>query len=29
MIEGVFKYVRQAVMEEYLEEFVLEWEGEK
>jgi hypothetical protein len=29
MIEGAFKYVRQAVMEEYLEEFVLEWEGEK
>ena len=29
MIEGAIKYVRQAVMEEYLAEFLAEWEGEK
>ena len=29
MIEGAIKYVRQAVMEEYLVEFMAEWEGEK
>ena len=29
MIEGAIKYVRQAVMEEYLGEFLAEWEGEK
>ena len=29
MIEGAIKYVRQAVMEEYLVEFLSEWEGEK
>lgn len=28
MIEGAIKYVRQAVMEEYLVEFLAEWEGE-
>ena len=29
MREGAIKYVRQAVMEEYLVEFLAEWEGEK
>ena len=29
MIEGAIKYVRQAVMEEYLVEFLAELEGEK
>lgn len=29
MIEGAIKYVRQVVMEEYLVEFLAEWEGEK
>lgn len=29
MIEGAIKYVRQAVMEEYLIEFLAEWEGVK
>ena len=29
MIEGAIKYVRQAVMEEYLVEFLAEWKGEK
>lgn len=29
MIEGAIKYVRQAVMEGYLVEFLAEWEGEK
>ena len=29
MIEGAIKYVRQAVMEEDLVEFLAEWEGEK
>lgn len=29
MIEGAIKYVRQAVMEEYLVEFLAEWEGQK
>ena len=29
MIEGAIKYVRQAVMEDFLEEFMEEWEGEK
>ena len=29
MIEGAIKYVRQAVMKEYLVEFMAEWEGEK
>ena len=29
MIEGAIKYVRQAVMEQYLVEFLAEWEGEK
>ena len=29
MIEGALKYVRQAVMEDFLEEFMAEWEGEK
>ncbi len=29
MIEGAIKYVRQAVMEECLVEFLAEWEGEK
>ena len=29
MIEGAIKYVRQSVMEEYLVEFLAEWEGEK
>lgn len=29
MIEGAIKYVRQAVMEDFLEEFMAEWEGEK
>ena len=29
MIEGAIKYVRQAVMEEYLVEFLAEWEGGK
>lgn len=29
MIEGAIKYVRQAVIEEYLVEFLAEWEGEK
>ena len=27
MIEGAIKYVRQAVMEEYLVEFLAEWES--
>lgn len=27
MIEGAIKYVRQAVMEEYLVEFLAEWEA--
>ena len=27
--ETAIKYVRQAVMEEYLVEFLAEWEGEK
>ena len=29
MIESAIKYVRQAVMEDFLEEFMVEWEGEK
>ena len=29
MIENAIKYVRQAVMEDFLEEFMVEWEGEK
>lgn len=29
MIESAIKYVRQAVMEDFLEEFMVEWEGER
>lgn len=29
MIESAIKYVRQAVMYDFLEEFMAEWEGEK
>ena len=29
MIENAIKYVRQAVMEDFLEEFMVEWEGER
>ena len=29
MIEGAIKYVRQAVMEDFLEEFMAEREGER
>ena len=29
MIESAIKVVRQAVMEDFLEDFMVEWEGEK
>lgn len=29
MIGSAIKYVRQAVMEDFLEEFMVEWEGER
>lgn len=29
MIESAIKLVRQAVMEDFLEDFMVEWEGEK
>lgn len=29
MIESAIKFVRQAVMEDFLEDFMVEWEGEK
>ena len=29
IIESAIKYVRQAVMEDFLEEFMVEWEGER
>lgn len=29
MIESAIKFVRQAVMEDFLEDFIVEWEGEK
>ena len=29
MIESAIKFVRQAVMEDFLEEFMVEWEGER
>ena len=29
MIESAIKFVRQAVMEDFLEEFMVEWGGEK
>ena len=29
MIESAIKFVRQAVMEDFLEEFMVQWEEEK
>lgn len=29
MIESAIKFVRQAVMEDFLQDFMVEWEGEK